>query len=365
MSDCTVIVRGIPHIPSVTEVNIRSGPGTSYDVAFTVPVGMDSLKILDVMDDVDGKTKDGKVYQWFKVIFHGGAVGYIRDDLVDLIGDCTPQGYRHFADRSFAFTHVRSGANVKPTPPVDETPEAPPFNPEDMERIRKASFAITQVFEGRGYPAYQNMDSGIVSYGRFQFTLAGGSLGTVCRRYCERSLTESAAELRELYLSRILARDPQLRGDQRLRDLLITAADEDVMKEIQDEVATEGYWNKMLAVSATPRNIRLPLSLALLFDISIHFGVMHGLLTRAEEELNIAPRTRVGAAGFSEEQLMRQVADLRKRSHDRQAERDNLPGLKVRGDFWVALVVNGDWELKGNNSGSILVKGRQVQVRNP
>jgi hypothetical protein len=367
MSDCTAIVRGIPHIPSVTEVNVRSGPGTNSEVVFTVPVGMDSLKILDIVSDAEGKAKDGKIYQWFKLTFHGGAVGYIRDDLVELVGDCTQQGYSVYGERTFAFTQTRAGADApRPLDPAPDgrQPEVP-FDVFGLDRVRKAAFAITNVFEGKGYPAYQNADSGIVSYGRFQFTLAAGSLGTVCRRFCDRSLSPTAAELRREFLPRVLARDPGLRSDQRLRDLLVAASDEDVMKLVQNEVATEGFWERMLMLSARPRNIQLPLSLAMLFDIAINFGVMHGLLTRAEDELGVPQRSRINENGVSEQALMIQVADIRKRSHDRQAERENLPGLKVRGDFWVTMVINGDWNLAGDANGNILVKGQRVQVRNP
>jgi hypothetical protein len=48
-----------------------------------------------------------------------------------------------------------------------------------------------------------------------------------------------------------------------------------------------------------------------------------------------------------------------------QAERDNLPGLKRRGDFWVDLVNRGDWDLQGNAAGFVYVNGKPVQVRNP
>ena len=76
-------------------------------------------------------------------------------------------------------------------------------------------------------------------------------------------------------------------------------------------------------------------------------------------------RSRVNDNSVSEQQIIVQLADIRKRSHDRQAERDKLPGLKVRGDFWVSMVVNGDWNLAGDTNGNILVKGRPLQVRNP
>jgi hypothetical protein len=383
MSECVAIIRGIPHIPSVTEVNVRTGPATSNPLAFTVPVGMDSLKILDIQPDAEGKAKDGKIYQWFKLVFHGGAVGWVRDDLVDLIGNCAAQGYGSYAQRTFAFAVTRT--TPAPTPAAAPAPAPSPapapapapvnpaptpvssevLNPTELERVRRAAFSITHAFEGKGYAAYQNYDTGIVSYGRFQFTLAAGSLGTVVKRYTERSVTATADELRRDYLPRVMSRDANLRGDLRFRDLLITAADEDVMKHVQNEVATEGYWNRMLSLSAEPRGIMLPLSLALLFDIAINFGVMHGLLTAAENELGVPAKSRVGQNGITEQQLITRVADIRKRSHDRQAERDNLPGLRVRGDFWVGLVGRGDWALLGDAAGNITVKGRPLQVRTP
>src|SRR5690606_11365569 len=178
-------------------------------------------------------------------------------------------------------------------------------------------------------------------------------------------LTQTADELRAHYLPRVLGRDPGLRDDNRLRDLLVAAAEEDVMKSVQNEVATEGFWERMLNITARPRNIQLPLSLAMLFDIAIKFGVLHGRVARDEDDLRVPQRSRVQENGISEQQLMVQVEDIRKRSHDRQAERDNLPGLKVRGDFWMTMAINGDWNLAGDANGNILVKGQPVQVRNP
>lgn len=368
MSNCIAIVRGIPHIPSVTEVNVRSGPGTNFPLIFTVPVGMDSLKLMAVEPDDESKDKDGKIYQWFKMVFHGGAIGWIRDDLIDLIGPCGDFGYDTYTSRTFAFPIMRNVSDSQnprepePLPSPTSNTSSDPFAP---ERIKRAAFAITQIFEGRGYTAFQNFDRGLVSYGRFQFTLAAGSLGTVVKRYTDRSLTMVADSLRRDYLPRVIARDTALQHDTRFRDLLISAADEQVMRAVQNEVATEGFWNRMLDLSARPRGIQLPLSLALLFDISINFGVQHGLITRAEDELNIPQRSRVGEHGVSEQKLMAQVADVRKRSHDRQAENEGLSGLKVRGDFWVNLLVNNDWNLVGDANGDILVKGARVQVRNP
>lgn len=415
MADCIAIIRGIPHIPSVTEINVRTGPGTNQGLAFKVPVGMGDLKILAIQPDIEGKAKDGKIYQWFQLSFPGSTTGWVRDDLLDLIGDCASRGYGNYNEKTFAFVVTRTEVTAPSPTPVVQTPSTPaapapqtpapvtpvttpspapstpvaqtspapaptvapspgapaapsintPLDATGLERVRRAAFSITQAFEGKGYPAYQNYDTGIVSYGRFQFTLAAGSLGTVVQRYVERSQTSVANELRNAYLGRVIGRDANLRNDTRLKELLIAAAEEDIMKRVQNEVAGEGYWTRMLTLSAQPRGIMLPLSIALLFDIAINFGVMHGLLTAAEGELGVPQKSKVPDNGITEKQLITRVAEIRKRSHDKQADRDNLPGLKVRGDFWVGLVNSGDWELMGDANGNISVKGRPLQVRTP
>lgn len=379
------IIRGIPHIPSVTEVNVRSGPNTAYELVFKAPLGLEALEVTEVRIDDKNSGLNGKTYQWFLLIFQDNRRGWVRDDLLNLVGDFTQFGYGTYTEPTFAFDQMRKAqttvtpAPTTPTPaqpipastapvsviPVSVTP-APQAQPasNDLERVRRAGFSITETFEGHGYAAYQNYDAGIISYGRFQFTLAAGTLATVVTRYLERSTSQIAMELRN-FQPLLIARDQSLRQHTRLKELLIAAANEPQMKQVQNDLANENYWKRMLELSAKPRGISAPLSLALLFDIAINFGVMHSLLTMAENELGVAPRSKVIENGVTEQQLIVKVAELRKRGHDRQAERDNLPGLRVRGDFWVGLVGGGDWGLQGGADGTILVKGKPIQVRNP
>lgn len=232
------------------------------------------------------------------------------------------------------------------------------------ERVRAAAFAITARFEGGGYDAYQNRDAGIVSYGRFQFTLAAGTLGTLVARYLGRSQSAAAERLRP-YQARILNRDAGLRGDGELRAALVAAAREPAMQQAQDQLAREAYWDRTQQIAVLPRGVHLPLSQALLFDVSVNFGVGDGFLRMAERDFGVPPCSRLVENGVSEEQLIRRVAELRKLSHDRQAEREHLPGLAVRGDFWLGLVAAGDWQLQGDAGGSVNVNGALVQVRNP
>jgi hypothetical protein len=371
---CRARIRGIPDIPTVVEVNVRSGAGTGQQLLFKVPVGLADLPVLEVQPDVTGAGLNGKVYQWFRLDFPNGQSGWVRDDLLDVVGDCASQGYSHIPDLTFAFTLTRSAgqtpqttASVTPTterkPPAETPPSTSQETIDDETRIRKAAFAVTAAFEGHGYTAYQNYDRGIISYGRFQFALNGG-LGSVVERYLMRSNTDTAVQLRP-YLPRIKAVDESLRHDIRLRDLLIAAASEEVMRNVQDEVATENYWNRVMDLSVRPRGLQSPLALAMLFDIGIQYGIMHSLLGMAEDDLKVPRKSRVGENGITEQQLIAQVAERRRRGLYAQAEQQNLPGLKPRADFWVNLIQQNDWGFQGNVNGSVNVNGMMVQIRNP
>ncbi len=413
----TAKIRGLPHNPSIIEINTRTGPATTYDNPFKAQVGMTGLPVLDVQPDEAGIRFQGKLYQWFQLQFPDGRQGWVRDDLLACQGDGVPFGYAIINEEAFAFALERRDViapgqetmsvaqsvatpapaptpatppspgpepTAAPTPaPLTEQPAvaptptmpaqpgpvtSPPALPDDLrdeDRVRQAAFNITEGFEGGGYASYQNYDDGIVSYGRFQFTLAGSSLFSVLVKFTSRSNSTIASELRANYLDRTRNHDEGLRDDGRYKELLIAAANDPIMQQAQDEAATEHYWNVVQDLSIKPRNVQTPLGQALIFDMGINFGPRHGFLGAAEREIGVAPKSRMPENGGREEDLIAALARGRKASHDRQAERDNLPGLKVRGDFWVDLVNRGDWNLEGDADGMLEVKpGRRVKVRN-
>lgn len=365
-----ITIRGVPSVPSIVEVNARSAPTTDAAIAFKVPVGMSGLTILDVQPDAGGSQLNGKIYQWFFLRFPGGAAAWVRDDLLLLQGDARRWGYPDLSQSVPAFDLTRAAApivqpvNEAIVVPVGERGEAGPVpdaapDGEVLARIQRVSFAITSAFEGSGYAAYQNIDAGIVSYGFLQFTLAAGSLVTVIQRYLANADSEMAGRLRA-YQERVAQRDPLLRSDSGFREALIAAANEPAMQAAQDSVAIEGFWRQVVDGYIVPRQLVLPLSYALLFDMGVNFGVNHGFVRLAEQQLGVPPRSVPSQVGITERILMMRVAELRKQSHDRQAERDNLPGLRVRGDFWVALAQQGDWDLLGGALRRYLVNGRSV-----
>lgn len=371
MSDnpCLASIHGIPEQPTIVEVNVRSGPGTNHPILFKAPVGMSGLQILEIVPDAQGQNLKGKVYQWFKLVFHGGAVGWVRDDLLTIAGDCAGYGYGIVPVSTVAFNVVRANQAPASAAAADMTsappPAAKPLTPQDeIERIKKAAFAVTAAFEGTGYAAYNDYDAGIISYGLIQFTLAAGSLFTVVDKYLSGSKSSTAQQL-NAYAERIRGRDQALRKDPTLKALLLKAAEEPEMRRAQDEVATINYWEKVVSGYITPRGLKLPFSYALLFDMGVNFGTGHGFVRLAEEQLGVAPRSVIGQNGITEEQLITKVAELRKASHDRQADRDKLPGLRIRGDFWVERIKREDWQFMGDAEGVVIVNGRKIQVRNP
>ncbi|MCU0496766.1 MAG: SH3 domain-containing protein [Anaerolineae bacterium] len=358
---CTAVIRGIPNIPTVTEVNVRSVPSVTGQLLFKIPVGTRDLTVLEAQPDTGGAKLNGKVYQWFRLNFSNGQSGWVRDDLIEIVGDCVRYGYGVLANPTYAFDIVRNQVVTAPPPTPPTSGNTAPI-PEDT-RVLRAAFAVTAAFEGKGYTAYQNYDRGIVSYGRFQFALTGG-LGTVLTRYLQRCNDEIAVQLRP-YQPRVMAVDESLRHDTRFRDLLIAAAANPVMQDIQNEVAKENYWDRVMNLSLISRGLQSPLARAMLFDIGIQYGVMHSLLGLAEGDLGVPPRSRVGTNGIIEQQLIAAVAERRRRGLYAQAERENLPGLKRRADFWVNLIQANDWGFMGDANGNVNVNGKIIQVRTP
>jgi uncharacterized protein YraI len=110
---------GIPHIPTVTEINVRAGAGTSFAQVFRAQVGLANLRVNDVKADAENKQMANKTYQWFYLTFPDGRVGWVRDDLINVQGDGTPFGYPIVTQPTLAFNltrrHVlRPGEEITP-----------------------------------------------------------------------------------------------------------------------------------------------------------------------------------------------------------------------------------------------------------
>jgi len=234
----------------------------------------------------------------------------------------------------------------------------------EQDRIRRAAFNITAAFEGgKGYANYQTYDAGVISYGRFQFTLAAGSMGRVVDNYLASATSDVANQLRA-YQARIQARDATLRNDETLKGLMVAAANEDAMKVAQDSVVITSYWAPSQD-SVTARGIVTPLGQAMLFDMAIQHGPAHKYTQTAEQMLGASPRSHLGENGLNEQQLITKTAEVRRDFLYDFAARENLPGVKKRADFWIDLIGANYWQLQGDANGNVLVYSVPVQVKNP
>ena len=369
---------------SVKEINTRSGPSTDYEVPFRVATGAENLEIMDVQSDENNATFNGKLYQWFLLAFPNGQSAWIRDDLIDVVGDGSRFGYGFVAGRVFALELNRATSDTKRTerslnPLMRQAKDAfsenassdeieeetKPATLSEDERVILAAFNITGAFEGSGYASYQTYDKGLISYGRFQFTLLSGSLAAVVNRYIELSDDRFANALEQSYQAALNERKESLRDDARLKMLLQNAAQIPAMQQAQNNIANEQYWQRMYKLSVVPRNVQTPLAQAMFFDISIQHGTHHSIFTTAEDELGVPNRSRVGENGIPETRFIARCAEVRRRILYRIADAQRLPGVKKRADVWIELIKSDDWQLQGDASGNINVLGRKAQVRNP
>lgn len=348
---------------AISSVNIRAGAGRHYAIVRQLPTGTTGLIVTGAAPDEAGDARNGRVFQWLRVELPDGMIGWVRDDLVTLSGDCVEAGYG-------LLKAPERAALLKYTEPVKPAePDKPQPDPEALERARKAALAITAGFEGRGYDAYQNYDSGIVSYGRFQFTLASGSLEKVLELYLEKAKGPSPTLLRKKFMQRVRDKDQTLREDEDFKQLLLALAADPLMQAAQTDYATQTYWNTALATSMNPRGIITPLGQAFIFDTAINhgsWGAESTYLRGAEIALGVPVKSRLGDNGLTEEQLLIRAAQIRRGRMYALANARGWGGLKPRADFWLERMLAGDWDLLGDHDGEVAIRpDKKVQVKTP
>lgn len=139
---------------------------------------------------------------------------------------------------------------------------------------KQTAQAIVNVFEtGRPQGDYGKVtllpgDSGHLTYGRAQTTLASGNLCLLIRAYCA---APEAAYARPLtrYLDRLEAPDLSLDHDVPFRTMLQDAGQDPVMQGAQDAFFDRVYWAASLQ-SAEALGITSPLGITVVYDSRIH-----------------------------------------------------------------------------------------------
>jgi chitosanase len=137
-----------------------------------------------------------------------------------------------------------------------------------------AAQAIVNVFEtGRLLGEYGQVtllagDTGHLTYGRSQTTLASGNLHLLIKAYCE---TPGAyfAEALQPYLKRLEELDLSLDNDFGLRGLLRQAGADAVMQRVQDAFFDRVYWTPA-ARAAQNLKANAALGTAIIYDSQIH-----------------------------------------------------------------------------------------------
>ncbi len=139
---------------------------------------------------------------------------------------------------------------------------------------KRTAQAIVNIFETSQVRGdYGNVtllpgDTGHLTYGRSQTTLASGNLYLLIKAYCEEDDTQFGEPLRT-YLDRLAARDLTLDDDLAFRDLLREAGDDPLMHDVQDRFFDRVYWSPA-AQAASALNINTALGTGVVYDSRVH-----------------------------------------------------------------------------------------------
>lgn len=137
-----------------------------------------------------------------------------------------------------------------------------------------AAQALVNVFEtdavrGRyGQVTLIPGDTGRLTYGRSQTTLGSGNLYKMLHTYCSNVGARFGHDL-QMWLPKIGSQDASVDVDLLLHNLLRAAADDPLMREIQDRFFDETYWQPAHK-AATKHGIFSPLGVAVVYDSHVH-----------------------------------------------------------------------------------------------
>lgn len=141
------------------------------------------------------------------------------------------------------------------------------------ELQKKIAQAIVKIFEtGKPLGDYGSVtvmsgDTGHLTYGCSQTTLASGNLALLLHDYCDAGgrLTDALRP----YLSAFDRRDLRLDANERVKSLLREAGDDPVMRKVQGDFFDRIYWEPALR-SASSLGVGRPLGVGVVYDSKIH-----------------------------------------------------------------------------------------------
>ena len=139
---------------------------------------------------------------------------------------------------------------------------------------RRTAQAIVNIFETssvRGDYSQVTLlkgDTGQLTYGRSQTTLASGNLTKLIARYCTAPGAQWAGWLRP-YLPQLEQQESRLNTDGHFHNILRASADDVVMRDTQDAFFDDTYWTAAARVAARD-DITTPLGVAVVYDSWVH-----------------------------------------------------------------------------------------------
>lgn len=188
-------------------------------------------------------------------------------------------------------------------------------------------------------------DTGHLTYGKAQTTLASGNLFHLIRDYCDTPGAAHGSALRA-FLPRLEACDTSLDHDAGLRVHLRAAGNDLVMRAVQDAFFDQRYWQPALR-SAAYIGAETALGVAIVYDSRIH-GSWH----RKRDEV-VAAHGRL--ADIGERSWMRAYVDHRRRwlaGHPNPV----LHPTVYRMEAFQQLMDEGSWAL----ALPLTVRGREI-----
>jgi chitosanase len=205
---------------------------------------------------------------------------------------------------------------------------------------KKAAQAIVNIFEtGKALGDYGRVtllpgDSGHLTYGRAQTTLASGNLHLLVKDYCGADEAVLSTSLKK-YLKPLADRDLALDGDMKFRGLLSEAGGDPVMQMVQDEFFDRVYWSPSVQ-HAEAIGVTSGLGTGVVYDSHIH-GSWDRIRARTDERHQSAQE--IGEEGW----ITHYVAERR----DWLATHSNplLQRTVYRMEAFRQLIGEGRWEL--------------------
>ncbi len=210
-----------------------------------------------------------------------------------------------------------------------------------MTKLQKQTAqAIVNIFEaGSSHGDYAKVtllkgDSGHLTYGRSQTTLASGNLHLLIKDYSSSSTASFRDELKP-YLERLAERDLKLDDDAELHRLLRLAGGDPVMHKIQDKFFDRVYW-KPSVQSAASVGVVSGLGVSVVYDSRVH-GSWGRMRDRTNQKHGMPPT-------IGEREWISHYVDVRR---DWLASHSNelLQRTVYRMDAFRTLIADTNWDL--------------------